>query len=98
MAEDIRRITALESPCVMVSCVTMRETRGENRMGTKFTVIVTRDVTQSSVVEIEADDQEQAEDMALGLRPDEYDWALDDVNDPKPYVTSCEESDEPSGP
>lgn len=79
----------------------MRDDAGnamENRMGTKFTVIVTRDVTQSSVVEIEADDQEQAEDMALGLGRDEYDWELDDINDPKPYVTSCEESDEPSGP
>lgn len=60
---------------------------------TKFTVILTRDITESCVVHVEAKDAEAAEDVALsklqGL--DAPRWKLDDNWGGAPYVTDVSE-------
>lgn len=59
-----------------------------------FRVIVTRDVTESTVVEVEADTEEQAEDAALDKLRDGMDaeWEVDDGswNQASPYVTGID--------
>ncbi len=56
----------------------------------KYSVILTRDVTESCVVEVEAADQDEASDLALEklYETDDPHWALDDTPaKPDTYVT-----------
>lgn len=57
----------------------------------KFTCIVTRDTTESCVVDIEAESLEAAQQMeneALELATENGFWALDEGNEQRPYITS----------
>jgi nicotinamide mononucleotide (NMN) deamidase PncC len=56
----------------------------------KFTVILTRDVTESCVIEVEADSEEVAAEMAHeALSQGEGDWTVDDgsCGTSSPYIT-----------
>ena len=63
----------------------------------KYEVIITRDITESTTIVVSADNCEQAEDVALAnlSRQDIIIWEVDDgsegANDP--YVTNIEESE-----
>lgn len=59
----------------------------------KYTVILTRDVTESCIVHVEAPNGGAAEDVALAaLRgQDAPKWVLDDNYDRRPYVTDVSE-------
>jgi hypothetical protein len=64
----------------------------------KFRLLVTRDTTQSTVVEVEATDEDEAGFLARQqVRADQskFDWELDDTPNASkdPYVTDCEELD-----
>lgn len=63
----------------------------------KFTVIVTRDTTESCEIEVEAESQEAAEQAGLQTAldfPGEQEWLPDDTTNASkdPYVTGCEEA------
>ncbi len=61
-----------------------------------YTIIVTRDVTESCVVTVSATDKDAAEIKALEHvlhHPDKADWALDDCVGGDPYVTNVELDD-----
>lgn len=64
---------------------------------TKFTVIVTRDTTESCAIEVEAESREEAEQAGLQTAldfPGEQEWSPDDTTNASkdPYVTGCEET------
>lgn len=63
-----------------------------------FHVIITRDVTESTVIEVDADTMEQAEDAAFEklLGSEDTEWRLDDGswNNGDPYVTAVDPVDE----
>jgi hypothetical protein len=59
----------------------------------RYEVIMTRDVTESAVVLLDASSEEEAKELAyqkvawgLGLVA----WTLDDIGDSPPYCTGCE--------
>lgn len=59
-----------------------------------FTVIVTRDVTVSCVLTIDADTEEAAHEAALKMiadHPGQISWELDDCVGGDPYVTGCDQ-------
>lgn len=59
----------------------------------KYSIILTRDVTESTTVEVEADTPDQAEALALETDASSVTWAIDDGNVwPDPYVTGTEEA------
>lgn len=62
----------------------------------KFTVILTRDVTESVAVEVEAENEEAAKDAALNNTEfGECNFERDEGNiDQPPYVTGCDEIEE----
>ena len=63
----------------------------------KYSVILTRDATESASVEIEADSPEEAERLAREKPESEIadlDWELDAIAGANVYVTNCEEADE----
>lgn len=51
----------------------------------KFTFALTRDATETTMVEIVADTIEEAQRAAL-LNPPTTGWTLDDGNDHPPYI------------
>lgn len=62
----------------------------------QFSIILTRDITESVCISVEADSQENAEAEALAMQ-DAQEWTQDD-NAPQPaYITACEQDadDEP---
>jgi hypothetical protein len=60
----------------------------------KYLVILTRDTTESAVVEVWAESDEDARVAALGKDPLDLDFA-DDENIPQnPYITDCSEDEE----
>jgi len=66
-----------------------------------YTVIITRDVTESTVVEVEAGTPEDAEDLAFDKLSNSTDaeWRLDDGswNQSGAYVTAVDRIDERRG-
>lgn len=66
-----------------------------------YTVIITRDVTESTVVEVEAATPEEAEDLAFQKLSNSTDteWRLDDGswNQGDAYVTAVDRIDERRG-
>lgn len=60
----------------------------------KFIVIITRDVTESTVVEVEAETKEQAETAAFEKlwQTEDAEWIIDDGswNDGDAYVTGID--------
>lgn len=67
----------------------------------KYSVIMTRDATESATVEIEADSPEEAERLAREKPRYEIDalkWELDENADPNVYVTDCTEADDEPAP
>lgn len=59
----------------------------------KYSIILTRDVTESTVVVVEADTPDQAEALALETDASSVTWTVDDGNDwPAPYVTGTQET------
>lgn len=61
----------------------------------KFTVIVTRDTTESCEIEIEAEGQDEAEEAALARSKDSsIEWEPDDTPNASAdhYITGCEET------
>jgi hypothetical protein len=65
----------------------------------KFTVTVTKDITASATVEVEADTQEEAAEKGLNLatdHPDRYEWTPDeDSFHSDPYLPAGDDSAEP---
>lgn len=63
----------------------------------RYEVIITRDITESTTIVVSADNQEQAEDVALAnlSRQDITIWEVDDGSEGSndPYVTNIEESE-----
>lgn len=61
----------------------------------KFKVIITRDITESTVIEVEADSPENAEEAALDtlLQQENTEWEIDDGswNNSETYVTDVSE-------
>lgn len=59
-----------------------------------FQVIITRDVTESTVIEVDADTKEQAEEAAFEklLASEDTEWRLDDGswNNGDAYVTAVD--------
>lgn len=59
-----------------------------------FQVIITRDVTESTVIEIDAETKEQAEEAAFEklLASEDTEWRLDDGswNNSEAYVTAVD--------
>ena len=55
----------------------------------KYRVIVTRDITESVIVDVYADSEDAAEETALSNIPIEADWEIDDGSwdSGSPYVT-----------
>lgn len=70
---------------------------GRDAAVTKFQIILTRDVTESAVLEIEASSQEEAEEMAMSKPDLDLSWSRDDNAPADRYVTACDEA-EPEGP
>jgi hypothetical protein len=67
---------------------------GEQLTMPKFNVLVTRDTTESTVVDVEADDAEQAKENALHearLSPENFDWTPDDCMGGEPYLADPDE-------
>jgi len=66
-----------------------------------YTVIITRDVTESTIVEVEADTPEEAENLAFEKLSNSTDaeWRLDDGswNQGDAYVTAVDRIDEKRG-
>ena len=62
-----------------------------------FQVIITRDVTESTVIEVDAETKEQAEDAAFEklLASEDTEWRLDDGswNNGNAYVTAVDPTD-----
>lgn len=60
----------------------------------RFSVIITRDITESCVIEVEAADEDEAREAALELLPytEEPGWAVDDCSaqSGETYVTGVE--------
>lgn len=60
----------------------------------KFIVIITRDITESTMIEVEAETEEQAETAAFEKlwRTEDAEWTLDDGswNNGDAYVTSID--------
>ena len=66
--------------------------------GTKrYSVIITRDTTESTTVDVEAEDKEAAAEKALDeamMHPERFDWVLNEGNSPAdPYLGDCAEND-----
>lgn len=63
----------------------------------RFTVIITRDVTESTMIEVDADTREQAEEAAFEklLASENTEWRLDDGswNNGDAYVTAVDPID-----
>lgn len=61
----------------------------------RYSVCVTRDVTESTFEEVEADSPEEAKEKALAnvqAEPWDFDWTLDDGNiGGEPYLASDED-------
>lgn len=58
----------------------------------KYQVIVTRDITESVVVEVEADDPHKIDELAIASAKDSTGWELDDASTPgESYVTDITE-------
>ncbi len=72
----------------------LRDATPETRPIQKFSVIVTRDITESAVVEIDAENPEQAKEEALikVWNSEDVTWENDDVawTNSKPYVTGVD--------
>lgn len=66
----------------------------------RYSVIITRETTESTVVIVEADDESEAEDLALELASADYGsgviWTPDDSSgmQSEPYATGCDEVEE----
>lgn len=56
----------------------------------RYTVILTRDVTQSAIVSVDAPSPEAAAEQALDHQPPGLSWRLDDNLPLPPYVTDTE--------
>ncbi len=73
----------------------LRETLPEAKPLENYSVIITRDVTESTVVEVAATDPEQAEELALEKLSNTIGatWETDDGSwdQSEPYVTDAEE-------
>ena len=61
----------------------------------KYAVIITRDITESTVIEVEAANSDAAEELALTTleRQDATEWQIDDGswNNSETYVTDVSE-------
>jgi hypothetical protein len=60
----------------------------------EFTVIVTRNVTESTTVTVDADNEEVASEKALGMVldfPNQFGWEVDDNDPEEPYITDVME-------
>jgi hypothetical protein len=61
----------------------------------KYSVIITRDITESTVIEVEANNPEHAEEVALDtlLEQENTEWEIDDGswNNSETYVTDVSE-------
>lgn len=55
-----------------------------------YTVILTRDTTESAVERIEAESEEEAQEKALAMDPVDLDFAHDENIPQTPYITNCE--------
>ena len=66
-----------------------------------YTVIITRDVTESTIIEVEASTPEEAEDLAFEKLSNSTDaeWRIDDGswNQGDAYVTAVDRIDEKRG-
>lgn len=64
----------------------------------RFTVIITRDITESTIIEVDADTREQAEEAAFEklLASEDTEWRLDDGswNNGDAYVTAVDPIDQ----
>jgi hypothetical protein len=62
----------------------------------KYTVIITRDITESTVIEVEADNHDAAEELAYNtlLQQESGTWEVDDGSwdNSDPYVTDVSET------
>jgi len=61
----------------------------------KFEVVVTRDCTESIVIDVTAENEDDAREVALAqtkAKPFEA-WERDDCSSSKPYTTGCEEAE-----
>ena len=57
-----------------------------------YTVILTRPITESVVVTVEAENENQAEDTALSMADTVKGWEVDDyIPDDIPFVSDIEE-------
>ena len=68
------------------------------KAGTKrYSVIITRDTTESTTVDAEAEDKEGAAEKALEeatMHPERFDWVMNEGNPPtEPYLGDCAEND-----
>ena len=59
----------------------------------KFRVIVTRDVTESAFITVEADSEEAASELVLE-QADGLAYERDECATSDPYVTGCDEEEE----
>ena len=60
----------------------------------KYEVIVTRDTTESAVIEVEAESKEAAAANAINIANSEaVGWEIDEGNSPQPYLAAGVEDD-----
>ena len=65
----------------------------------KFRVLVTRDITESAEVIVEAEDEDAAGDLATQMALDgmvTWDYDEGSSGSQPPYITGCEEADDDS--
>ena len=60
----------------------------------RWSVLLTRDITESAQVNVVADTREEAEELVLNAPLESLEFETDDgYNHEAPYVTQCEEED-----
>lgn len=62
----------------------------------RYKVLVTRDCTESVLIEVLAKDEEEAKELAVAEAEvsSALDWSLDEVVDPTCFVTDVEEGED----